>query len=115
VRNADGSVQYMTGDVVIGADGARSKFAELVGAPIIDRGQHASGTLYRYYDGTSLKGYHWHFVPGMTAGAIPTTGGQICVFVGVAADRFAQLVHSGVEEAFQRCLQQCAPTPISLS
>ncbi len=109
LRDADGRIHYVTCRLVIGADGVRSKLAELVDAPIIRKGRHASGTIYCHYEDMDTRGYHWHFAPGLTAGAIPTNRGQTCVFVGFAAARFAQVVRSGLSEGFQRCLEQCAP------
>lgn len=110
LRDIAGRTHELSCRLVIGADGVRSKLAELVGAPFVQRGKHASGTIYRYYDDLKLGGYHWHFAAGVSGGAIPTSNEQTCVFVGFGADRFEKVVRSGLEGGFHDCLQQCAAT-----
>jgi hypothetical protein len=83
-------------DLVIGADGLRSSVAALVDAPVTRRGRHAAGTVYGYWSGLELDGYHWHWGRGASAGAIPTNGGQVLLFASASARRFADEMRADV-------------------
>ena len=79
----DRSVQRVHADLVVGADGRTSHVAELVGAEVRHLAPHASATVYGYWPDLGLEGYHWHYEVGLSSGAIPTTGNDTCVFVGM--------------------------------
>jgi 2-polyprenyl-6-methoxyphenol hydroxylase-like FAD-dependent oxidoreductase len=82
---------------VVGADGLRSTIARLVHAPIEYSGQHTSAVVYGYWSGTDVTDYEWVFRPNAAAGAIPTNGGQVCVFVSTrpaALGRGAEFIES---------------------
>jgi 2-polyprenyl-6-methoxyphenol hydroxylase-like FAD-dependent oxidoreductase len=96
-------------DLVVGADGIRSTVARLVSAEETDQAPHAAGTAYGYWPGLDLDGYHWHFAPGSSSGAIPTTGGLTCVFIAVPADRFRAEVRVDLHRAFHRILAEASP------
>jgi len=101
--------------IVIGADGARSTVAELVGAGMIRTGRHASGVVYGFWSGLDLVDTHWHFASGrggrggLGAGAIPTNDGQTLVFVSTASARFQEEIRSDIDAGYQRMLEECAP------
>ena len=67
---------------VVGADGHKSRVAELVGAP--ERGGHAptNAVHYAYYTGVDATGFWFQFTPGVNAGLVPTNDGQCLVFTG---------------------------------
>jgi 2-polyprenyl-6-methoxyphenol hydroxylase-like FAD-dependent oxidoreductase len=94
-------------DLVIGADGGRSKVAALVGARTIHRGRHASASIYAYVEGLPDDGYHWYYNHGGAAGAIPTNGGH-CVFAGLPPARY-QAESRDVERCFQQVLREVSP------
>jgi 2-polyprenyl-6-methoxyphenol hydroxylase-like FAD-dependent oxidoreductase len=104
-------VLLVRGDVVIGADGARSTVASLVGAEPYRVGAHASGVVYGYWrhlDVTPGR-YHWHYAPGVTAGVIPTNDGW-CLFVSVPSDRFLADTRHDLAAGYRQVLVEVSPT-----
>lgn len=95
--------------VVVGADGLRSTVARLVDAPIYRAGTHATATLYGHWSGLDVDGYGWYFVPGLAAGAIPTNGDQVCVFVSMPGPQFTRLFAHQPYDGFSELLLQVAP------
>ncbi|MFC5137736.1 NAD(P)/FAD-dependent oxidoreductase [Actinomycetospora rhizophila] len=94
--------------VVVGADGRRSTVAEAVGAPVEHAGTASSAVLYSYLPGPTGDRYRWHYRPGLTAGVIPTTGGESCVWAGVPTDRFDAL-RGDLEGAYRALLAEAVP------
>jgi len=95
--------------MVVGADGMRSTVAEMVGAETYRVGQHASGTMYGHWSGLDVEGYGWYFVAGISAAAIPTNDGQVCVSVSVPGADFTRLFAHQPDRAFRELLSQVAP------
>jgi 2-polyprenyl-6-methoxyphenol hydroxylase-like FAD-dependent oxidoreductase len=67
--------------IVIGADGRRSSVAEAVEARLMSKAAARCTSIYGYVPGLPNEGYEWFFAPGVAGGAIPTTGGEHCVFL----------------------------------
>lgn len=67
-------------DFLIGADGRNSWVAATVGARTRATSEARTATVYTYVPGIPNEGYRWYFGKGATAGVIPTTGGDSCVF-----------------------------------
>jgi flavin-dependent dehydrogenase len=109
VEEAGGGACSVRSDVVIGADGLHSTVASLVEAPITRQGRHAAASIYGYWSGLDVDGYHWHWGPATAAGAIPTNGGEVLLFAGVSARRFADEVRADVPGGYRRILAQAAP------
>jgi flavin-dependent dehydrogenase len=105
----DGAARAVRAGIVIGADGLRSTVAALVAAPVTCRGRHAAASVYGYWEGLEVDGYQWHWSRGSAAGAIPTNGGQVLVFAGVTARRFAEEVGGDVRAGYGRVLAEAAP------
>ena len=82
-----GTVTHVTAELVIGADGAGSTVARLVGAETQHAARHSSAVLFGYFPGLELDGYHWWYRPGIAAGSIPTNGSRHCVFAAMRPDR----------------------------
>jgi 2-polyprenyl-6-methoxyphenol hydroxylase-like FAD-dependent oxidoreductase len=85
---------------VVGADGLRSTVARLVDAPLECVGKHASAAAYGYWTDTDVHDYEWVFRANAAAGAIPTNGGRVCVFVSCPPDRIgrgAEFIESRLE------------------
>jgi flavin-dependent dehydrogenase len=95
--------------LVVGADGADSSVARLVGARTYRQGRHASGVIYGYWSGLDLDGYHWYYRPGVSAGAIPTNDGLTCVFVSLDAARLLADHHGDLERRYHGLLAEVAP------
>jgi flavin-dependent dehydrogenase len=95
--------------LVVGADGFRSKVAELVGAFPYRLGRNASTFLYGYWSGLEVEGFHWYYRPGVMAGAIPTNDGEVCVCVGAPEARFWDEFRFDLEDGHRRLLREAAP------
>jgi len=95
--------------VVIGADGAGSTVAKLVGASTSYCRDDASAFVYGYFTGLDSDLYDWYFRPGVTAGVIPTNGGVAGVFAGMPPSRFGAARAEGVDAVFRAVLREAAP------
>ena len=109
LHDGTGAAREVRAGIVIGADGLRSTVAALVEAPVTRQGRHATATLYGYWSGLEVDGYHWHWAPRAAAGAIPTNDGLVLLFAGVSARRFAEEVPADVARAYRRFLAEAAP------
>lgn len=97
-------------DLVVGADGIRSRVARLLSAPVERTGVHATATVYGYAaDLEPGGGYHWYFRPGASAGAIPTHDGLTCLFAALPAGVFERERHRGLEALHGGTLRLVAP------
>lgn len=81
LRRRSGRQIEVPAGIVIGADGRRSAVAAAVGARVRARAASSCTTIYGYVPGLPNEGYEWFFAPGISGGAIPTTGGEHCVFL----------------------------------
>ncbi|MEE4237149.1 MAG: FAD-dependent monooxygenase, partial [Anderseniella sp.] len=86
LQHPGGKLERVMAGIVIGADGRLSNVAMQVGAETYRTGRYASATVYGYVGGIPNAGYRWIFREGLSAGAIPTTGGAHCVFASVRPD-----------------------------
>jgi menaquinone-9 beta-reductase len=109
LEDAAGGLRKIESGIVIGADGAKSQVARLAGARVIRKGRHGGAVVYGYFAGLRATGYHWHFTPGVSAGAIPTGGGLTCVFAMLPAARYAAEQMRGAPGMLQRALVEAAP------
>jgi 2-polyprenyl-6-methoxyphenol hydroxylase-like FAD-dependent oxidoreductase len=94
---------------VVGADGTHSAVATTVDAAVYRAGPHAAAVIYSFIDGLELDGYHWHYVQGAAAGAIPTGGGEVLVFVSVPREHFMRELRHDLSGGFYRVLHQVVP------
>ncbi len=109
IENAHGEMSRVCADLVIGADGVKSPMAKLVQAPVLVQGTVVGGVAYGYWSGLGLDGYHWHYAPGVGAGAIPTTGGDTLIFASAPGDSFRSEGRSDLNGWFRRTLAKGAP------
>ena len=101
--------------LTIGADGLRSTVARLAGAPTVRRGAAASALVYGYWPSPSASHYDWFYRPGVSAGIIPTNDGQVCIWAGLPAERFAdERRRGGLADLFTRVLAEAAPEAAAL-
>lgn len=96
-------------DLVIGADGLRSRTAQLAGAEFDYVARHATAVIYGYWNGLAIDGFNWHYAPGASVGAIPTNAGETCVFVAVPVSRFEGQRRGGLEALYHEALREAAP------
>ena len=109
LEDESGAVHQIAANIVVGADGMRSTVARLVDAQTYRVGQHATATLYGHWSGLDVAGYEWYFAPGLSAGAIPTNGGEVCVSLTVPGTEFKRLFAHQMDAAFHALLFQVAP------
>ncbi len=105
----DGTMSRVGARLVIGADGLRSRVARLTGAPVERTGRHASAVVYGHWSGLAVDGYHWHYRPQVSAGAIPTDAGRTCLFVAIPSQRFRADLPRGIDAIYRTALAAAAP------
>jgi menaquinone-9 beta-reductase len=110
LEDSDRTVRRVSAGIVIGADGLGSTVARRVGAEPYRTGPHASAVIYGFVAGLDVEGYHWHFAPGVSAGAIPTTGGEVLVFASMPRERFVREARLDLPGTFQAVLDAAAPS-----
>jgi len=108
IEDPNGRSTEISADLVVGADGVRSKVADLVSARLTHQGMHATGVIYGYWEDLDLPGYHWYFKPGAGTGSIRTNGGTL-VFAGVTREHFWQDVRFDLEAGFYQILTEASP------
>lgn len=97
IADANQATVELGADLVIGADGVRSRMARLVGAEKSYEAPNKACSIFGYCQGLPQdEGYHWYYADGAAAGTIPTNGGT-CVFASISSARFAELRSKGLE------------------
>lgn len=109
IAGADRSGIDVLADVVIGADGVRSRVARILEADSDYSVAHATASIYGYWRGLALKGYHWFYDVGASVGSIPTNAGYTCVFALLPQGRFESRRRSGIEGLFHETLRDVSP------
>jgi flavin-dependent dehydrogenase len=96
---------------VVGADGLRSRVADLAGAAVDQAGQAGGAAQYAYYAGARWAGFEFFVAERSFAGVFPTHDGQACIWVCTpSADAKAVRRRTGSRvEAFGELLEQSAP------
>ena len=88
IEERGGAVRRVGAGIVIGADGLWSTVVRLVGAATYREGRHACGVVYTFWPGLENARTRWYYRPGVAVGAIPTNGGDACVFTATPQARF---------------------------
>jgi flavin-dependent dehydrogenase len=96
---------------VVGADGLRSRVAELVGATINEAGRAGGAAQYAYYAGGRWVGFEFFVAERSFAGVFPTHDGEACIWVCTpSADAKAVRRRTGSRvEAFGQLLERSHP------
>jgi flavin-dependent dehydrogenase len=96
---------------VIGADGLRSRVAELAGARVDQAGPAGGAAQYAYYTGGRWAGFEFFVAERSFTGVFPTHDGQACIWVcNPAVDARAVRRRAGSRaEAFDTLLQRSHP------
>jgi flavin-dependent dehydrogenase len=108
LQDAHGRRHEIRAGIVIGADGMKSSLARLVGAEVSRKGRYSTATVFGYWSGLEIEGYHWHYRQGVAAGTIPTNDGLTIVFAAVPAERFREEIAADVSNGYYRLLAECA-------
>jgi flavin-dependent dehydrogenase len=109
VEGREADAQEIRSALVVGADGIKSSVARGVGAEAYRLGRHATGVVYGYWAGLQIAGNHWHFRPGIGAGAIPTNDGLTCVFAAAPQRRFMDEIRFDMTAHYHAILRECSP------
>jgi 2-polyprenyl-6-methoxyphenol hydroxylase-like FAD-dependent oxidoreductase len=109
IAGADRQEIEVAADVVIGADGLRSRVAQMVEAEQQHTTPHATASIYSYRQDLGLDGFHWFYNIGAAVGAIPTNDGDTCVFASLPPARFENNRKNGLEELYHDVLNDVSP------
>lgn len=111
VAGADRVPRTVQADLVVGADGVRSRVARLVDAPFVDIAHHAAANIFGYWQGLDGSEFRWTFRPRTAIGTIPTNDEATCVFVSVgpAALESALATDGGIEALFEETVERVDP------
>jgi 2-polyprenyl-6-methoxyphenol hydroxylase-like FAD-dependent oxidoreductase len=110
-RIAEGDVDPtdVRADLVIGADGMRSRVARILEAPPEYETPHAACSMYGYWPGVPLRGYHWFYELGVSIGTIPTNDGDTCVFALLPRALFMDRRGEGIATLFHEAVAAVSP------
>lgn len=104
ISGADRRVIHVEADLVIGADGVRSRIARIVDAPVDYTASHATASIYGYWRDLGYEGFHWFYESGGGVGCIPTNDGETCVFANFPKDRFDGQRSGGLNALYRAVL-----------
>jgi flavin-dependent dehydrogenase len=110
-RGADGIGRQLSARLVVGADGVRSRMAELFGARVRESYEPSGTCLYTYVGGVDWDGFEFHLGHDAFAGVFPTHHGEAAVWLIGPDAQLASVLTAGAArpEAWLRALQICAP------
>ena len=109
IAGADRREIDVAADLVIGADGLRSRVARILQAEFAYTVPHTTASIYGYRKGLGLAGYHWFYNVGASVGSIPTNHGETCVFILLPPTRFENDRHNGLEALYHELLSEVSP------
>jgi len=97
IADTDRRTVDVAAELVIGADGIRSRVSRILGLEFEHTLPHASASIYGYVRGLGHDGNHWYYAEGASVGAIPTNDGETCVFASIPWERFQAERGAGLE------------------
>ena len=109
IEGRDGAPRPIAAGIVIGADGVQSIVARLCGAEPHRVGAHAGAVIYTFCPGLDVEGYHWYYAAGVSAGVIPTGGGDVLVFAAIPRARFMRELRFNLPAGFHSVIEAAAP------
>ncbi len=104
ISGTDRRVLDVKAGLVIGADGIHSRLARVLGLEHEATADHATASIYGYWTGLDLEGYHWYYERGASVGSIPTNDGETCVFASVPQRRFENARGADLEALYRAAL-----------
>ena len=112
-HTADGTAVRLPAKVVVGADGVRSRMAELLGSDVRESHPAENATFYAYAGAPTWRRFEFHVgevTAGQTghAGVFPTHHGQACVWVCCPSSRVGGL-RGGEVDRFLELLATVSP------
>ena len=92
---------------VIGADGARSRVAAQVDAPVTHQDHVTSSNIYAYWTGLPDDVMENHYdTIGRAVGVIPTNDHKTCVWVAIPPERFRAEARGDLSGAYHRMIAE---------
>jgi 2-polyprenyl-6-methoxyphenol hydroxylase-like FAD-dependent oxidoreductase len=104
VAGRDGQGIDVATDLVVGADGVRSRVARILEAEVHHEVLETTASIYGYWKDLGFEGFHWFYEIGASVGAIPTNDGETCVFASLPPDRFENGRRDGLEGLYTSVL-----------
>jgi len=104
IAGADRRTWDVEAELVIGADGMRSRVARIVDAARDYSAPHAASSIYGYWGGLGIEGYHWFYERGVGIGTIPTNDDDTCVFALLPSSTFEARREEGLDALFRETL-----------
>ena len=107
----DGASRQLRARLVIGADGVRSRMANLFGARVRESHRPSGTCLYTYVSGVPWDGFEFHLGQQAFAGVFPTHHGEAAVWLIRPKPLLESVLAAGAgrTEAFLHALRTCAP------
>jgi 2-polyprenyl-6-methoxyphenol hydroxylase-like FAD-dependent oxidoreductase len=101
----------LTARLVIGADGVRSRTADLVGSRVLESHAPSGTCLYTYVGGVPWDGFEFHLGHQAFAGVFPTHHGEAAVWLIRPTQQLASVLTAGAgrSEALLAALRDCVP------
>ncbi len=109
IVGADQQVIDVAADLVIGADGVRSRVARILQAEPDYSVLHTTASIYGYWKDLGWEGFHWLYDIGAAVGAIPTNDNDTCVFASLPPARFATERADGLDTVYHALLSDVSP------
>ncbi len=104
-------MRRLTAGLVVGADGVRSRTAELFGAPVRESYEPSGTCLYTYVGGVPWDGFEFHLGERAFAGVFPTHHGEAAVWLIRPTELLAPVLEAGADrtDAWLQALAAAAP------
>ena len=109
IAGADQHVINVAADLVIGADGVRSRVARILEAELDYTVLHTTASIYGYWKDLGWEGFHWLYNIGGAVGSIPTNDGDTCVFASLPPTRFEEERANGLDALYHAVLSEVSP------
>ena len=109
IIGSDKNVIDVAADLVIGADGVRSRVARILQAEPHYTVSHTTASIYGYRKDLGWEGFHWLYNIGGAVGSIPTNDGDTCVFASLPPARFENDRSKGLEALYHELLRDVSP------
>jgi 2-polyprenyl-6-methoxyphenol hydroxylase-like FAD-dependent oxidoreductase len=109
ISGADKSVIEVAADLVIGADGARSRVARILEVEPHYTVSHTTASIYGYWKNLGWEGLHWLYAVGGALGTIPTNDDDTCVFASLPPARFEDERSKGLDALFHKLVGDISP------
>ena len=109
IAGANKNVIDVAADLVIGADGVRSRVARILQAEPHYTVAHTTASIYGYWKDLEWEGFHWLYNIGAAVGSIPTNDGDTCVFASLPPTRFEEERKDGLDAVYHSLLSEISP------